>query len=453
MNEADSESYDLIDSAQNCIDHQNYSSAMIHLKKAEKLIPEMERNKEIYRIYQLIGWLNEVNGSNDLALQYFDKAMVYAKKTKDADFIVDVYINKANVYNNMNLSDSAYHINEEARRYYKQADASQQSTILKNMAYYEMIHNNLKKAEAHAYKAALLANDSSSSGNAMSLLCYIYLKENQDERAQMLMSFLPQGNSTLKFNQLQFKSEYLEKKGKYQEALQTYKHLKELSDSVDAVQSQQSLLKIQTQMDREILQREKMEQSLHFTVAIIILLLIIFILTIWYYRRIQTLYKNYQQRITNVREELHGVMNRKNARIEDMKKEFDQRMAEIDAMKSKLPTRLASDENYDSIAITKMGIDTLYAILDHQNISQMGKKEQKAVNHVLWNIDQEMAEVIDSEDMSLTPKETFFCIMERNGMDDRQKAESFCCTEQAVRSTKSRLSKKINLDILRKDNH
>lgn len=34
-------------------------------------------------------------------------------------------------------------------------------------------------------------------------------------------------------------------------------------------------------------------------------------------------------------------------------------------------------------------------------------------------------------------------------MSDRQKARSFCCSEQAIRSTKSRLNKKIDITILR----
>ena len=110
-----------------------------------------------------------------------------------------------------------------------------------------------------------------------------------------------------------------------------------------------------------------------------------------------------------------------------------------------MPARLAGDQNYDSIAQTKLGIDTLHAILCHSNISQMGRREQKAVAGVMWNIDRRLAAIIDNPDNALTPKETFFCIMERNGMPDVEKARSFCCSEQAVRSTKSRLGKKLDL--------
>ena len=46
------------------------------------------------------------------------------------------------------------------------------------------------------------------------------------------------------------------------------------------------------------------------------------------------------------------------------------------------------------------------------------------------------------------PKETFYCIMQYYGKTEQQKAQCFCCTEQALRSTKSRLGKKLDLNRL-----
>jgi hypothetical protein len=39
--------------------------------------------------------------------------------------------------------------------------------------------------------------------------------------------------------------------------------------------------------------------------------------------------------------------------------------------------------------------------------------------------------------------------MEHCGMSDREKADAICSSEQAVRSTKSRLGKKLDIDALR----
>ena len=39
--------------------------------------------------------------------------------------------------------------------------------------------------------------------------------------------------------------------------------------------------------------------------------------------------------------------------------------------------------------------------------------------------------------------------MEYYGKSDHQKALSFCCSDQAIRSTKSRLNKKLDIEKLR----
>lgn len=438
----------LIDSAQSCIDGGQETAALVHLKQAEKLLNSETTPQTRFRVYQLIGWINENAGSNQLALAYFDKALVAAKACKSATKIVDALINQANVYNNAHQPDSAYRVNEQARHYLAQADAGQQSSIMKNMAYYEMLHGRLSQAEEHAYKAALLANDSSSAGNAISLLCYIYLKQGQDQRAQMVMSILPKGNATLQYNRLLVQSEYMERHNNYQAALDTYKQLKALSDSLHESGRDLEVVRIQNQMDQERLQREKMEQQLSFSIAIIALLLVIFVLTIWYFHRTQRLYADYQQRITQTRQQLWQTIGHRHADIAALKKVVDEQVMQLNQMRKQLPGKLKKEKNDDSIEHIKLGVDTLYAILQKQNISQLGRSEQKAVMAVLWNIDPILADFIDKSDTPLTPKETFFCIMERHGMTDTQKARAFCCSEQAVRSTKSRLGKKLNITAL-----
>jgi cobalamin biosynthesis Mg chelatase CobN len=102
------------------------------------------------------------------------------------------------------------------------------------------------------------------------------------------------------------------------------------------------------------------------------------------------------------------------------------------------PSTLRSD-----IVRTKQGVDVLYAILHNENISQMGKREQQAVAETLHIVEPELADLLSS--IELTPKETFYCIMQYYGKTEQQKAQCFCCTEQALRSTKSRLGKKLDL--------
>ena len=156
-----------------------------------------------------------------------------------------------------------------------------------------------------------------------------------------------------------------------------------------------------------------------YAIAIILLLLMSGIVCYWYIHRMRAQTVMYQQRIDKVRRELFN----KGANLPQT-------------------TTLSIDE-------AKRGFDVLFAIINDQNISQMGKEEEQAVIKVLPLLDATLAKLLAKASSPLTPKETYFCIMEYYGKNDHQKALSFCCSEQAIRSTKSRLNKKIDLSILR----
>lgn len=166
-----------------------------------------------------------------------------------------------------------------------------------------------------------------------------------------------------------------------------------------------------------------------YALAVIILLLLLGCAALWYLHRIKMLSRSYQQRIVSVRHEL----------TEQLKN---------------LGTTPSADtfgHHHESLTIqeTKAGIDVLFAIINDQNISQMGKTEEQALLKSIPLIDPTLNTILEKASSTLTPKETFFCVMEYYGKTDKQKARSFCCSEQAVRSTKSRLNKKMDISVLR----
>jgi hypothetical protein len=173
-------------------------------------------------------------------------------------------------------------------------------------------------------------------------------------------------------------------------------------------------------------------QQLVYAVAIAVLLLLLGALGFWYVRRMKSLRHLYQQRIATVRQELTDELQRLSAAV--------------------TPTE-TGDNGLPQLEIgeTKTGIDTLFAIINDQNISQMGKHEEQAVLKTLPLVDATLADALSKTSSPLTPKETFFCIMEYFGKTDHQKARSFCCSEQAIRSTKSRLNKKMDISLLRSE--
>ena len=166
-----------------------------------------------------------------------------------------------------------------------------------------------------------------------------------------------------------------------------------------------------------------------YALAVILLLLLLGCVALWYLHRIKMLSRSYQQRIVSVRHELTEQLNN-------------------------LGTTSSADSfghhhELPSIQETKAGIDVLFAIINDQNISQMGKTEEQALLKAIPLIDPTLNTILEKASSTLTPKETFFCVMEYYGKTDKQKARSFCCSEQAVRSTKSRLNKKMDISVLR----
>ena len=167
-------------------------------------------------------------------------------------------------------------------------------------------------------------------------------------------------------------------------------------------------------------QQKANRQRQYYALAIIIILLLSGVVALWYLHRMKSLRQLYQQRISQARQR------------------FEQEESEAS-------NHLMTNEE---IAESRLGFDVMCAIINDQNISQMGKREEQALLKVLPMVDDTLCSILSKASLSLTPKETFFCLMEYYGKNDHQKARSFCCSDQAIRSTKSRLNKKMDVSML-----
>lgn len=187
-----------------------------------------------------------------------------------------------------------------------------------------------------------------------------------------------------------------------------------------------NVMDVQSQVE----QTKAGRQQLAYAAVVAALLLLVGVLAFWYVRRTRSLARLYQHRIATVKTEMKEELLR---------------------LSVAAPTAESAGGERPQLPIgeTKTAIDTLFAIVNDQNISQLGKHEEQAVLKILPMVDAALADALGKALSPLTPKETFFCIMEYYGKSDQQKARSFCCSEQAVRSTKSRLGKKMNITMLR----
>lgn len=203
------------------------------------------------------------------------------------------------------------------------------------------------------------------------------------------------------------------------------------------------IIQIQDRYEVAMAQREALQLQLYIAYLLILLILVTGGIIAWFRRRMHQQLLNYRKQQEETELNIQLTLQRKDATIDEMKAEIDSKLNELEQLKKKIPTHNRETETSVSIEQTKLGIDTLYTILKGGNISQMGKREQQAVCMIMPNFDYDLAYILNNPRYAFTPKETFYYIMEHNGMTDEEKATAFCCTGQAIRSIKSRMKKKM----------
>ena len=203
------------------------------------------------------------------------------------------------------------------------------------------------------------------------------------------------------------------------------------------------IVQIQDRYEVAIAQRKALQLQLYIAYLVIILILLTSGIVVWFRRRIRQQLHAYRRQQEMTEQNIQQLLRRKDATIDEMKAEVDSKINELEQLKQKTPTHNGDTKKADFIEQTKLGVDSLYTILKGGNISQMGKREQQALNAIMPNFDYDLAYILNNPRYAFTPKETFYYIMEHNGMTDEQKADAFCCTSQAIRSIKSRMKKKM----------
>lgn len=203
------------------------------------------------------------------------------------------------------------------------------------------------------------------------------------------------------------------------------------------------IVQLQDLYEVALAQRKAVELKLYIAYLLLTLILVSIGITIWFRRRMRQQLQFYRQQQQETEHNIQLTLRRKDATIDEMKAEIDSKLDELNQLRYSIKAHNKNIKTSDSIEQIKLGIDTLYTILKGGNLSQMGKREQQALNMIMPNYDYELSYTLNNPRFALTPKECFYYIMEHYGIEDELKAQAFCCTAQAIRSIKSRLKKKL----------
>ena len=203
------------------------------------------------------------------------------------------------------------------------------------------------------------------------------------------------------------------------------------------------IVQLQDLYEVALAQRKAVELKLYIAYLLLTLILVSIGITIWFRRRMRQQLQFYRQQQQETEHNIQLTLRRKDATIDEMKAEIDSKLDELNQLRYSIKAHNKNIKTSDSIEQIKLGIDSLYTILKGGNLSQMGKREQQALNMIMPNYDYELSYILNNPRFALTPKECFYYIMEHYGIEDELKAQAFCCTAQAIRSIKSRLKKKL----------
>ena len=203
------------------------------------------------------------------------------------------------------------------------------------------------------------------------------------------------------------------------------------------------IVQLQDLYEVALAQRKAVELKLYIAYLLLTLILVSIGITIWFRRRMRQQLQFYRQQQQETEHNIQLTLRRKDATIDEMKAEIDSKLDELNQLRYSIKAHNKNIKTSDSIEQIKLGIDTLYTILKGGNLSQMGKREQQALNMIMPNYDYGLSYILNNPRFALTPKECFYYIMEHYGIEDDLKAQAFYCTAQAIRSIKSRLKKKL----------
>ena len=203
------------------------------------------------------------------------------------------------------------------------------------------------------------------------------------------------------------------------------------------------IVQLQDLYEVALAQRKALELKLYIAYLLLALILVSIGITIWFRRRMRQQLRFYRLQQQETEHNIQLTLRRKDATIDEMKAEIDNKLDELNQLRDSIKAHNKNIKTSDSIEQIKLGIDTLYTILKGGNLSQMGKREQQALNMIMPNYDYELSYILNNPRFALTPKECFYYVMEHYEIEDELKAQAFCCTSQAIRSIKSRLRKKL----------
>lgn len=336
------------------------------LREAEKYLEAIEAEKGAeanvnadkspmlaMRIYDTMSWLNDQTGNYPLAKEYAFKQLKQAERLKDKERIADAHYQIANIYTQLEKTDSAlYHI-EKSILLIDHVKTLKQSIL----HYAALCYRNTgqwEKAEEYIRKGMKIIPET----DRDALLGDIYIHTGRaNEGVAILQKVLPELEGTDKWVAMQLIEDVMMKQGRYAEAARLQEEITLMKDSLTKEKKMAEALEVQKKYDKRAAEAKSDETpgkgSLWIVAEVVFLTAIIAscILYVFSQRKKQKKYSHEIDKAKRKITEFEDRISRLNEEKEKNKNEIDYLNEKMGKEKKKIAQAIArGKELYEKIA-------------------------------------------------------------------------------------------------------
>lgn len=404
-----------------------FNEAIVSLKKAESLLPELNDVDMNYRVFTYISRINFKSENYALSLKYGKKSLRYAKLSGNAKFIALSYNHLACTFEKLGMSDSAYVCVAENMKYADGIKSPQSRAVMYiNIADYYYNKGDMKRYESNLFKSMALYV----SPYVLNRFALMKYKEGKYVEADSIWHkalSMSDGNGKIEILETIIKN--LDEKDNYKMLFHCYKRLGSLKDSINRLQCTQQIQDIQLRYDNDIM---KNRYNLIVT-RIVIIFVVVFLLSV-----IAILYGKYKQKQNKTKLlQSQILIDFYNKQIDEYKKTGKDYTRTIKRLEEKL--QLLYNEQTD---VFTRGRSCYKHVLGNASVVRWKKDDYLDFIEYYKLVNLSFVVQIEREYKSLTPGNKFLLILQDMGKTDAELQKILGTTIGTIRVQQSRIRKK-----------
>jgi len=415
--------------------HEEY---LPYYKEAEALIPKLNDNYLIARIYHSLGLVNDDISHYGLAKEYYHKALKINENTNNIESQCSNLANLTGVYLMTDQWDSAQWCTDRLLGISSEVkDSVRLRDLYQGVGLCKEVMGEWDEAEKYYQKAL----STSPTNQTLTTLAGVYIKTGQYEKADSIHEHLKKFSDGA-YNASIYHDMYLSarEKGEYQKAFEFADEFIYLADSIHTESLNKDLLKIQHQYDLAVLRIHN--SRIHQYVLYLCLAILIIAGIIWMHykkRQKQMLVDIILLQETLLEEKANSASYLKETDLLKNKLEEHRKKAENDlsAIKNRYKYMLMTTEKESS------GMNVVKKVLEEEQYNPNTDRESLKYFHSLTH--KHFIETLDKEYPNMQNRIADVCYLAALGLSVPQIAQLLKISDISVRQYMNRFCKDIGL--------